>query len=231
MSIRKVLLAVAVLAIVAFTASAGPIFTPSTASSTLGSGNSAIAGHTGPYGTMMIDLTSPTMASITFTANPGFQFIDSGIAGVNVNATTWTASTPTATQLPGFAAFGFSTGTGHEDGFGIFNQNFNNSDGFDHAVQSLTFTLTDTSGTWANATNVLIQNLGGWFDAAHIAVCNPPGGLSCTQSLGAIVTGYAGENTLTGNTPPPIPEPGSLFLLGSAVLTAAGFVRRRIIKA
>jgi hypothetical protein len=181
---------------------------------------------------MTIDLTSPTMATITFTADPGFQFIDTNIAEVNVNAATWTITGPGSndfTQFPGFATASFTnTGSGNVDGFGVFNQTLKNVDGFDHAVQSLSFVLTDTSGTWASALNVLALNgLNGFFDAAHIAVCATT---PCTQPAGASVTGFASENTLTSTTPPPIPEPTSLLLLGSGVLAAVGFVRRRMIR-
>ncbi len=57
----------------------------------LDTGNSAISGYTGPYASVDVNLTSATMATITFTSltNSGNIYLmgGGGSVGVNVNAT------------------------------------------------------------------------------------------------------------------------------------------------
>src|SRR5579864_3842798 len=90
--------------------------------STLGTGNSDISGYTGPYGTVTIDLTSPTTADITFVSdNVGtnnFYFIDGGSAAVEVNATSWTVSGLSGVAAPFGSGVSLSdSGIGNVDGF------------------------------------------------------------------------------------------------------------------
>src|SRR5215475_10794901 len=47
----------------------------------------------GPFGTVTVDLTSGTTATVTFTAAAGYVFGDGSIADVNVNAASWTIGT------------------------------------------------------------------------------------------------------------------------------------------
>src|SRR5712691_10777748 len=65
----------------------------------LANGNAAISGYTGPYGSVLVDLTSSTTADITFTAATGFLIGDGGTAGVNVNAGSWTLGTITGSRV------------------------------------------------------------------------------------------------------------------------------------
>lgn len=56
--------------------------------SSLNTGNSDLTGvSTGPYGSVQVVLNSSNSATITFTALGGYLFIDTGLAGVNLNAT------------------------------------------------------------------------------------------------------------------------------------------------
>jgi hypothetical protein len=231
MRIRIVVLAVAVLTLGASIVSAGSIL-PFT--STLNVGNSAISGFPSPFGTVLVDLTSPNVATITFTAATNDLFGDSGVVDVNINATTWTISGLTGTALAGFKGPDLTNaGSKNVDGFGVFNQTFTEFDGFAWALNTVSFTVTDGgSATWASAADVLALNPNGDDAAAHIFVCadaTKSGQGSCVPANGAITTGYAGEGA-AATPPPPTPEPNSLLLLGSALITAAGLVRRRIIR-
>jgi hypothetical protein len=183
--------------------------------------NSAISAYPSPYGTVEIDLTSSTTATITFTAltTGGYEyfFIANGAADVNVNAASWTIGSFGETNPAPFAsAVPTDGGSGNVDGFGTFNQTTDNFDGYDHAASEINFTITDTSGTWSSASNVLTDNPDGFLAAAHIAVCGSPG--NCTPDTAALATGYAANGAA-------VPEPGTLALLGTSLL-GLGFALR-----
>ena len=188
-----------------------------------------IIGFPSPYGTVVVNLTSPTIAVVTFTANESnplnaYLFGGNGSVAVNVNASTWTLGTVTGTSLN--ATFNAATysdgGAGNEDGFGSFNQNINSNDGFTSSSDSISFSLTDTSGTWASAANVLAANASGFDAAAHLFVCNGPAA-ACTAGSGAVNTGFVAETGGVTNTP----EPSSVMLFGSALIGIAQIIRRK----
>src|SRR6266481_5295995 len=81
-------------------------------------GNSALTPYPGPYGSVLVNLTDSTHATVTFTANTGFLFGDGGTAGVNVNAASWTVGSITGSGLGPLS----DAGAGNEDGFKSFNQ-------------------------------------------------------------------------------------------------------------
>ena len=159
---------------------------------------------TGPFGTVNVNLTVPNMATITFTAAPGYLFVDGGSVAVNVNASTWLIGTFTSNGDPVF-----NDGAGNEDGFGSFNQKVsmqNSSNG----ASIISFVLTNTSGTWLSAANVLAFNLQNWLVAAHIQIATG-------------LTGFAaGPN---GGT---VPDGGTTVMLLGAALGALGMARRYI---
>lgn len=194
----------------------------------LGTGNSAISGFTGPYATVDVHLVSATVATIKFTSDTAAGNIyllgDGGTVGVNVNAATWTLSGITGSNAgTGFTPGPWSDGgAGNEDGFGSFNQTINSFDGFTHSSDTVSFTLTNTSGTWASDTAVLTATDPA---AAHIFVTAFP----ANASAGAIVTGFAACTAI--GTPGcasagPLPEPSALAMVGGA-LALFGLIWRR----
>jgi hypothetical protein len=189
----------------------------------LGQGNAALSGYPTPFGSVAVTRTSSTTATIVFTANNtgGYQYLfgDGGSVAVNVNATSWTLGLITGSNAgTGFTPGPYSdAGAGPEDGFGSFNQNIDSFDGFTHSSDTISFSLTNTSGTWAGDSDVLAGNSQGFHVAAHIFVTSSP----ANAANGAVVTGFATEG---GNNV--IPEPTSMLLLGLG-LAGFGAARRR----
>ena len=190
---------------------------------TIDNPGSALSGFAGPYATVTVNLIDSTNATITFdsstTAGITFLMGASQVADVNVNATSWSVS-----GLSGTAMTGFSNGTLTDGGsanvgsFGMFNQTFDNFDGYTHSHDSIAFTLTDTSGTWASAANVLGANAQGFYVAIHGFACTAP----CDPAAGALTTG-----TAANGGPVNTPEPASFFLLGAGVAGIGMWQRRK----
>src|SRR5215831_18808779 len=149
-----------------------------TISYSIGLGNPPIAGYTGPYVGVLVNRTSATTADITFTSlsngSETFLIGDGGTAAVNVNASSWLLGSILGTNVgTGFTPGPFSDGgSGTEDGFGSFNQTVNDFDGYSHTTTSLVFTLTNLSGSWASAADVLTPNASGYVAAAHVFVAS-----------------------------------------------------------
>ena len=155
---------------------------------------------TGPFGTVTVSLTGNT-ATITFQAAAGYLFVDGQAVDVNVNATSWTVANITSNGDPVS-----DTGAHNVDGFGSFNQTLSQANS-SNGASLVTFTLTNTSGTWASASQVLIANVDGWLVGAHLQIANG-------------FTGYAVGNTTT------LPDGGTTVMLLGAALGALGMARR-----
>lgn len=181
-------------------------------------GNSDLSGYTGPFADVTITLTDGTHASIAFAADAPYLLTDGGSVGVNVHATTFTAANfawSGQPQTPHTTPTLVSGGAGNQDGFGNFNFSINNGGSFQEAVQNISFTLTNTSGTWASAADVLTGNNKGFLAASHIGVQNTGGTAFAT-------TGFAANGT--GST---VPDGGTTASLLGLALTAGGVVSRR----
>jgi hypothetical protein len=190
-------------------------------------------GFTGPFVEVQVNRTDSTHATITFTSltNGGFEYLmhANGAAAVNVNASTWTIGSISASFQGNPLTAPTNGGAGQEDGFGNFNQTVNMTDGNPAqgtAADHISFVLTDTGGTWGSASSVLTPNAGGGNGGPSVAGAQI-GAWDQVAGHGFTATGFAGVAVL--RPPPGVPEPSTLAL---AVLGAVGFLgyglRRRL---
>ena len=183
---------------------------------TIGVPNTQLGPYSGPYATTTVHLVDATHATITFDAltNGGYVYLlgDGSEADVNVNATSWTISGITGTNPYALFTPGpyFDGGSLNVASFGTFNQTVDGFDGFGHAATEVSYTLTNTGGTWSGDGDVLTPNASGYVAAVHAFACADP----CTKAEGATATGFAGSG---GSS---VPEPAGLPLLAAAALAA-----------
>jgi VPDSG-CTERM motif len=179
-----------------------------TFSYTLTTGNTPSLGA-GPFGTVLVNRTGSSTATITFTAAAGYLFVDGGAVAVNVNAASWSVSAFTVNAGANAVT---NDSPRQEDGFGIFNQGGSQQNA-SNGASSVSFTLTTAPGTWASAVNVLVGNALGNAVAAHIFLVGSNG-----------VTGFA-----TGPGTPSVPDGGATVMLLGMAFGALGMVRRYLV--
>jgi len=190
----------------------------------LSTGNSALSGYPGNYAKLDITFLDSTHASVSLTSlvhgSNIYLFGGSGLLGLNVNGTASVSNLTGANSGHGFDSPSLSAdGPKNLDGFGQFNLTINGFDGYTHTVDSLSFNLTDTSGTWGSARDVLAPNANGYLAAGHVFVAEYP----ASACEGALATGYAAGGSCTQ----PTPEPATLVLFGIGAVGLAGYAWRR----
>jgi hypothetical protein len=192
---------------------------------TLDTPNAALSLLTSQYLNVTVNLTTSTTAAIEFDSltNGGFIYMtaDGQSVDMNVNATSFTVSSITGTNsVSGFNPGGFvgynQAAAGSVDVFGNFNLRINDdTNNFADAGTSVTFSLTNTSGSWASASDVLTANDLGHQLAAHVYAC--PEANCRTRSTPTI--GFASDTV--------VPEPRLLLLSGLGLLALVLSSRRR----
>lgn len=158
-----------------------------------------------PYATLNIEASS---GSATFTLTRGEELLaaDGEFMSFGFN------STITDLVLADFGGLPANWGLTFDqqmDGFGNFMYEIGSSAEADR-VESLTFTITD--GAISSDSDFYIANLNGNHFASHV------GPNSLTQ------TGFISDGT------PSVPEPATMFLLGTGFIVLAGFSRRKFKK-
>jgi hypothetical protein len=147
--------------------------------------------------------------------NPFYTFIDSSIADVQVNATSFTSafSADTTTSSP-------SSGSGNVNGYDTFNLTWDNGAASNHE-DFFSFEVTSTGGTWGSASDVPTANLKGFAAAAHV-LCLAGSGCDTSGSDGGPLTFIVAEGATS-----PVPEPRFYCVLLVGLMGAGGMMLRR----
>ena len=104
--------------------------------------------------------------------------------------------------------------------FGLFNLEVDSHGGFTNSATEIVIHLTDVSGTWGSAGDVLAANSDGSTAAIHGFACAEPG---CSSSGGAVNTGFASNRSA-------VSEPTAFGLWGGlAVMVVVGIFRKQAV--
>lgn len=203
-SVRKLAVSLAMFAVVAL----GSAVAANADQVVINVPNSGLSGTPGPYATVTYTLNG-SVIDVTVQMAPGFTAFgegngNNGIFGFNVVGSTAGLS---VTNLP--AGFTANLGGGQMDGFGNFDVTLSCCNA-SNAVTSFSFTVSRTGG-FSSASDLFEANSSGAHFAVHVAPSN------------GNPTGFAGDS----GTPSEVPEPTSMLLLGSGLVTLAAGLRRR----
>lgn len=186
---------------------------------TLNTSNDTVTSGAGPYAQVDIHLVNATTATATFTRLGSFVF---GEMGLDINANTFTITglsfilAPSSNQTPSYSVvLGGKVG-----GVGNFALDYAvNPNGFTDAVTQASFTITDTSGTFADEghvlNNVVPEAAAHVFTSTGGSFFGSGGPITCTDNTGC------GINLLNS-----APEPAALGLFGVGLVTL-GLLRSR----
>jgi VPDSG-CTERM motif len=171
------------------------------------------SGYVGPYGTVNVVLTAANKATITFSSENGYLFLGGSADAINVNSTDFKASIISDNASAGLNAFKqFEYGSQNVSEWGGFNLTLNQDNASPgNRATTISFSVTDLTGTWSSDADVLDANSDGETVAAHVIV---PGGS---------FTGYASNGGTRS-----VPDGGSTALLLGGALSVIGLIRRKL---